>query len=247
MAVLNIDVAASLDDGHIDGTSFYNTSTQMWMGGTPTAEHMWMLFTNVTIAKDATIDSAFVNLELVNVDSPTADITATWAAEDADDPIPFNGYDTGTMQWVNRTSTTATVNWTLEFGWAVGNKQTTDLKTIIQEIVNRAGWVSGQDILLWASSIAPNQEEWGFDSFDQSGGVLPELVITYTEGEQTSGILNGGGSMAATVTKHENQTLRPASTVTAASWDTAPTGGQSLDGYTSDESDATWIEDTTAV
>ena len=247
MTLLEVSVVASLEDGHIDGTAFYNTSTEMWMGGTPTAEHMWMLFKNITILKDATIDSAVIELNLVNNGSPTADITATWAAEDADDPIPFDGYDTGTQQWVNRTTTTATVNWTLEFGWALGVKTTTDLKTIIQELVNRAGWASGQDMLLWASSIAPNQEEWGFEAWDNAGTTPAKLIINYTTGVQVTGVVNGGGSMAATVTKHENQTLRPASTVTAASWDTAPTGGQSLSGYTSDESDATWIEDTTAV
>jgi hypothetical protein len=57
------------------------------------------------------------------------------------------------------------------------------------------------------------------------------------------GVMNGGGSITATATKRERQELRPISTPDAGDWDTGPTTGQSLDGYTSDESDATYIED----
>jgi len=41
-------------------------------------------------------------------------------------------------------------------------------------------------------------------------------------------------------------TARPVATAAAGGWDTGPTGGQNLHDYTSDASDATWIEDTPA-
>ncbi len=40
--------------------------------------------------------------------------------------------------------------------------------------------------------------------------------------------------------------IRPNVLISADGWDTGPTGGQSLPGYTSDDSDATWVEDTPA-
>ena len=82
------------------------------------------------------------------------------------------------------------------------------------------------------------------DSTGLLGGIAIELEAA--GGVQTTGTLNGGGSITAVVAKHTNQIARPTSTITAGDWDTGPTTGQSLDGYTSDASDATWIEDTTA-
>lgn len=63
---------------------------------------------------------------------------------------------------------------------------------------------------------------------------------------QVSGTMNGGGGISASVTKVLNQIVRPTSTVSAGTWDTGPTNGQSLHGYTSDESDATYIYDPVA-
>jgi len=71
-------------------------------------------------------------------------------------------------------------------------------------------------------------------------------VFSEASARPTSGVVNGGGGITATAAKFEDQLARPASTVTASSWDTGPTTGQNLHTYTSDDSDATWIEDTTA-
>jgi len=78
------------------------------------------------------------------------------------------------------------------------------------------------------------------------GGTAYILALNVDEtAVETSGVINGGGGISATVTKNLNQILRPASTIAAGTWDTGPTTGQSLDGYTSDDSDSTYIEDTT--
>jgi hypothetical protein len=84
---------------------------------------------------------------------------------------------------------------------------------------------------------------------DWSGGATDfgqVFVVTFdlSTGVETSGTINGGGSISASVTQQSSQILRPASTIAAGTWDTGPTTGQSLDGYTSDDSDSTYIEDT---
>jgi hypothetical protein len=77
------------------------------------------------------------------------------------------------------------------------------------------------------------------------GSVILAIYVV-ASGVETSGIINGGGSISPTVVKHLNQELRPTSTITAGSWDTGPTTGQALHTYAGDDDDATWIEDTTA-
>lgn len=76
------------------------------------------------------------------------------------------------------------------------------------------------------------------------GGIAIELKAGGAV--QTTGTLNGGGSISAAVTQHTNQIARPASTSTAGDWDTGPTTGQNLHDYAGDNSDTTYIEDTTA-
>lgn len=60
----------------------------------------------------------------------------------------------------------------------------------------------------------------------------------------SSATMNGGGAFSATTEDHLNQVLRPASTITAGAWDTAPSTGQNLHDYAGDDSDATYVEDT---
>jgi hypothetical protein len=86
------------------------------------------------------------------------------------------------------------------------------------------------------------------DDFDLgwSIGIISTFLLETAQHETTSGILNAGGNITTSVTKRTGQIARPASTVTAGDWDTGPTTGQNLHDYASDDSDTTYIEDTTA-
>lgn len=249
MTLLEISITATADDGEvIDTGGFTNVNGAIFYGhnGAGILSGFYR-FLNVTIPKDATIDDAVLELYLATENSDN-DTTARLYAQDEDDPIAIDSWSGGSQPWTGRTPTTATVDWTLDSTWATGSvRSSPELKTIIQEMVDRGTWASGDALMLLMESITPTSgDEYGFESYDGTFDV-PKLIINYTDAPAltTSGILNGGGSIAATAAQFTNQTLRPASTIAAGDWDTAPTGGQSLDGYTSDESDATWIEDTT--
>jgi hypothetical protein len=73
-----------------------------------------------------------------------------------------------------------------------------------------------------------------------------QVVFTEVAGGGTvAAAMSGGGNITAVATQHINQVLRPVSTVTAGDWDTGPATGQNLHDYAGDDSDATYIEDTT--
>jgi hypothetical protein len=103
-----------------------------------------------------------------------------------------------------------------------------------------AGVTVGTKILTATGAI----ETTATVSDDTSLGVIATFMGASTSVE-TSGTLNGGGSITASVTKHLTQVARPTSTITAGDWDTGPTTGQTLHGYAGDDSDTTYIEDTT--
>lgn len=100
--------------------------------------------------------------------------------------------------------------------------------------ITGVGWVG---LMTWALDAV----YWDLIGVGTNGDSAPSETTQAT----ASGTINGGGGISPTVVRHLSQVLRPASTITAGDWDTGPTTGQNLHDYTSDDSDATYIEDTT--
>jgi hypothetical protein len=239
MAQMDVDVPASADDGYgfPTGSVFDNTGTTMFFGDDGDASHCFMRF-----AIDADLVGATVTAATLSgtVDATGAgDQTATIYADDADDPAA----PTTWAEIDGVTPTTATVDWTVDSGG--GTVTSPDISAIIQELIDSYGPLDTEHFVFVMDPDGHSDTDV-MEIHTQDDADPMTLHITYDTGATTSGILNGGGSIAATVTKRENQVLRPASTITANSWDTAPATGQNLHDYAGDDDDATWIEDTTA-
>lgn len=108
--------------------------------------------------------------------------------------------------------------------------------------------VANQEQLATQYEIGGSPDTGVAAEWSGSGGPIGMISLEIKAGgqsETTTAIMNGGGSIAATAAKFENQVLRPASTITAGAWDSGPSTGQPLHEYAGDDSDATFIEDTT--
>lgn len=150
-------------------------------------------FQNITIPPGATIDSAFI--VVTSHEPKTAeDVTKmTITAEATDNATTF------TMDALisNRTSTSASVKWEVAEEWGLWTKhQSPDVKSIVQEIVDRSAWKSGNAIAFIIAgenqgiSEFENAREW--ESFEnisdpEEGGDganhadrVPKLVVYYT-------------------------------------------------------------------
>jgi hypothetical protein len=80
--------------------------------------------------------------------------------------------------------TTATVNWTLDTAtWNSATHTSPDIKTIIQEIVNRSGWESGNDMgIFWGDFTDGFSSSRQFTATATVGsGNEPLLTITFTQ------------------------------------------------------------------
>lgn len=150
-----VSTAASADDGNetVSTTSVSIVGTTI---GFQVDRHGGFRFPAVALAQGVTVLAASVQF--------TCAVTSTGAGadaaivvisgEDVDDAAQFAAANENIS---GRTTTTATVTWVLPpstgaDAWVANdrgpNQRTPNLREIIQEIVDRAGWASGQDIAL---------------------------------------------------------------------------------------------------
>ncbi|MBA7591114.1 hypothetical protein ES708_33265 [subsurface metagenome] len=145
-----------------------------------------MRFTNITIPKDTNIIEAHLTLHARY--TRTADVVnSRISAEDIDDAPTFAdsaaAFDT---RWAARTE--AKVDWDAMPAWTANvDYDSPDIKAVIQEIVNREGWASGQDIVIfWDDFDGRRTEAAGCRrdgySYDKSTVFAPKLHIRYTAG-----------------------------------------------------------------
>lgn len=149
-----------------------------------------MRFTNVTIPNATTIDNAKLTLRAERSASGTI-VYSRISAEDVDDAPTFaDSAATFDTRWAART--TARVDWDAIEVWTIGvDYDSPEIKTVIQEIVDRGGWNSGQDIVIFWDDFedrtsAPPEKRRFCESWDGSSTYAPKLIITYLLSESKS-------------------------------------------------------------
>lgn len=181
MTTIDLQVVSGADDAHENdnnGNFAHDTITVRCDAATGGASRFngGMRFPNATVPNSATIDTAYISAVFPSTqrDSPDLDILA----EDVDDADDFS-----TTQAVTaRTRTSASANWSgtdLGTGSFVNSP---DISTVIQEVIDRAGWVSGNAIVIFADGENTTPPELGcrFTSYDQSTTDATKLHIEYT-------------------------------------------------------------------
>ncbi len=166
-------VPAGADDGYIYGTSFDNSSTDLVIGNEFGDDcNSYARWTTVAVPQGATIDNAKVQYY----------INEGYAAIPT--KIYFNDVDTATSPtsysgFTDKTKTTAYVSWSIPdtTGW----NDSPDIKTVIQEVVDRSGWASGNAMMVLHLYTKGTSSYCVYIySYNQSSSYAPKLVITYT-------------------------------------------------------------------
>jgi len=190
-------VGASSDDAYRRWTPSDWSLTGELIAGSPDVTvnqaGAGMRFTNITIPQAQTIDSAYLTFRRSRVRTVTT-VNTRISAEDVDDAPTFAddsaAFDT---RWANRT--TARVDWDGIGDWSDDLLYNSpEIKTVIKEIVDREGWVSGQDIVIfWEDFDDRSTHVWRAERYAHSYESLsthaPKLVITYTPSYPASGTL----------------------------------------------------------
>jgi hypothetical protein len=187
VATLSLTIPSGVEDARnlTPNSTFTTTAATQHLGNfTGSIYYNGLRFTSVTIPQGSTITSALLTLYVSAVNGGTQALVSFWG-EAADNSAVFA---TGATPQ-NRVHTTAQVNQTFTVAnWATVGYQTNasekpELATLVQEIVNRAGWVSGNALSIVATDNGSTNPGYvGYATFDNASTKAAKLDITYTTG-----------------------------------------------------------------
>ncbi|RDE24101.1 VWA domain-containing protein [Motiliproteus coralliicola] len=137
-------------------------------------------FTGVNVPSGATITDARLVFE-IDDENPN-DVTLLISGEDADSPTTF----TNSNNVTSRTKTSANSSWAINTNPAEGNNlYSPNLSGIVQEIVNRSSWSSGNSMAF----IVEHSSGSGYRTIESHKGdssSAAQLLITYSLGSSTT-------------------------------------------------------------
>ncbi len=170
-------------------------------------------FTDVTIAQGTTINSA--KITFVAYGTKTVALVSKIEGVDEDNTAEFVISPEDTAR--TRTKTTANVAWSGSIGQTNGNGlDTPEIKTIVQEIINRGSWSSGNAMAFWLSDNGTGSGEYlSLYEYNDDPTKAALLTIDYDSGTTTS------TSTSTTTTTTSTSTSTSTSTTTSVSLTTS--------------------------
>jgi VCBS repeat-containing protein len=172
---LEVRVAASTDDAEEDASGSVDlTSSDLEMVFDGSDQTVGMRFNGITVPPGATILSAYIQFQADETQSVATSLTLQ--GEATDNATTFDNVDWN-ISSRSRTSTSVSwspVSWNT-VGEAGANQRTPDISSLIQEIVNRSGWASGNSLAI----IITGTGERVAESYNGTSNAAPLLHIGY--------------------------------------------------------------------
>ncbi len=170
-------VGAGINDGDSTDLGFDNAGPTMELGddATPVNAQTYLRFPDVQIPNGATINSAIISV-FAN-DAYTSTLNTKIYAVDADDQAAFSQASDFAL-----TKTSASVDWDPGDWVAFTFYSTSDISTVVKEIVDRGGWNTGNAIvLLILNAASAGTTTRRIRSFDLGGTIeSSKLIVDYT-------------------------------------------------------------------
>jgi hypothetical protein len=181
--------AASTDDSHIRhylSVKVLTSDSAVIKFGNDggDAYHLYLRFPNVTIPQGATITSAVLEVvaKAPYTQTSTGVKTNIYANDVNDSSAPADG-----TAYLELGLTSAVVAWDISSTWQPSTAyQSPDLTSVIQEIVDREGWSSGNALALCVMNNSSSYSHYReVNAFDNESS-YPKLTITYDTSIQGS-------------------------------------------------------------
>jgi len=172
---LSAQVSASTDDAEesVSSKSVDLTSTDLnLVTDVKQVQIVGMRFNNLNIPQGAAVIGAYLEFEVDKASDTATSLRIMGQA--ADDPTAFTS-TSGNIS--SRPKTTAQVAWDNLPHWDTVNekKRSPDISSIIQEIINRPGWVTGNSLVLLIDGSGTRIAE----AYDGEIPAAPKLVVSY--------------------------------------------------------------------
>ena len=192
MPTVNLQIAEDADDGHLTvGFGLSPGGVSLAMGRDGFIYHAWLRFVNVTVPQAATITAATLVITGKNGESTAVELLIDGNdADNAANPVSEAGFDA-------MARTTAAVAWDFSTTWTADVEFTSpDISTVIQEVVDRAGWASGNALIVFVRNdlgAGADNRRIG-QTYAGAPAKSAKLNITYAgSGGKGSGGKGGGG------------------------------------------------------
>ena len=171
---------ASADDwaGPNESGAFNSSDTYYYIGNlSGTASKVGLRFQSLAIPQGAVIEAAYLQPVFTGVDAGTPNILVKGvAADNAAAPADLTASNA-------LTRTTASVAWSITGGTNEGDVlNSSDISTVIQEIVDRAGWASGNALTLFLETDSASGNYRQIYTVDNTSTRHPRLYVRYTAG-----------------------------------------------------------------
>jgi len=166
----------SLDPGSSD-LELGNEST----GNDP--QMVGIRFNNINLPQGAIIQNAYIQFTVDAINKNSDPCVITIKGEANDTPSIFN--PSAAYNITSRTKTLDSVIWNVSgstwstVGASTADQRTSNLKSIIENLVNRSGWKSGNSMAFFLNGTGTREVE----SFDGDAPKAPLLVIDYLSGD----------------------------------------------------------------
>ncbi len=175
---LNRQISSGIDDveEESDGDIYTNSSDlelvyDNWARGN---QHVGLRFRNISIPQGATIEDAYIQFTTDETNSGGTNLTV-WA-HDTDNASQFS---TNRYNVSSRSKTSASAAWAPSAWNSVSesgsNQRTPNLKSLVQEVVNRGGWQSGNALAFIISGSGERTAE----AYEGNSSQAARLVVTY--------------------------------------------------------------------
>jgi len=166
-----------VDHGNDDAEEFsngsmYRNSSDLELTKDSSTQKIGIRFNTLTIPKNSTITKAYIEFHVDEKDNRSTYLVIQGEAHD--DPPNFSSSNNNISQ---RNRTTQSKNWNPKNWNHVGHKKKTpELKNIVQEVIDRGGWNTGNAIVFIITGTGKRVAE----SYEGSSNKAPLLHIEYT-------------------------------------------------------------------
>jgi hypothetical protein len=211
--VLEVRVAASSDDAEesVSG-SVALTSSDLELVYDQGNQSVGMRFNGVTLPRGASIAHAYVQFQVDETSTETTSLLIQ--GQSSDNALTFS---TTALNVSSRSRTSASTAWSVApwttLGQAGVDQRTPNIAAIVQEIVNRPGWVSGSSLAIIITGTGHRVAV----AYDGSRTGAPLLHIEYS----VEGAATATATAIAAHTSTPTETLTPTATATNSSTPTS--------------------------
>jgi hypothetical protein len=173
---IQVRVASGDDDTEEEGGPISRGSSDLELIFDHVAQVVGIRFNGVAIPRGATIQQASVQFQCDETDSGATSLTIRAQAADSAPPLTTASFDLSSRPTTLASASWAPPAWSTR-GEAGPAQETTSLVAVIQEIVNRPGWASGNSLVLLITGSGTRTAE----AYDGDPSGAPLLKVTYQQ------------------------------------------------------------------